>query len=80
MEETEAKTVSYSDNRERERILWQALNARSLSEIETAECELRQWVCNHPDDLGIVDAFEPLAIMREIEEEKARAKQEPVAS
>lgn len=57
--------MSYAKNPERQRILNQALRARSLPEIEVATLELRQWVEAHPDDLGIVDAFEQLSLMED---------------
>jgi hypothetical protein len=53
---------------ERERILNQALKARTLPEIVAAVYELNLWVEKHSDDLGILDAYEVLENMREIAE------------
>ena len=53
-------------NSARQRVLEQALRARTLPEIEAATDELHQWVSAHPDDLGIVDAFEQLSLMEDI--------------
>jgi hypothetical protein len=63
--------MRYSEMPERQHILTQALDATTLSEIETATRELKQWVAAHPDDLGIVDAFEQLSLMEDIAHEKA---------
>lgn len=52
------------DNPEREKILTEALEAKTPQEVELATQQLRQWVKTHPDDPGIVDAFEPLALRR----------------
>ncbi len=60
--------MNYTEHPERERILDQALRARTLSEIATAAREMDQWVEDHPDDLGILDAYEVLANMQEIAE------------
>ncbi len=60
--------MNYAEHPERERILDQALKARTFSEIATATCEMDQWVEDHPDDLGILDAYEVLANMQEIAE------------
>ena len=56
--------MSYAGNPEREQVLTEALEARTPQEVELATQQLRQWVKTHPDDLGIVDAFEPLALRR----------------
>jgi hypothetical protein len=55
---------------ERQRILDQALDARTLVEIEKATQALREWVRCHPEDVGIQEAFEGLALMRDIAEEQ----------
>ncbi len=76
--------MKFADNPERKRILNQALSARTLSEIAIATRELDEWVHAHPDDLGIVDAFEQLAMMQEAAEEKeaerTRSAKEPFAA
>jgi hypothetical protein len=58
--------MRYSQDPERQRILIQALDATTLCEIDVATRELKQWVRDHPDDLGIVDAFEQLSLMEDI--------------
>ena len=60
--------MSYSAYPERERIMNQALRARTLTEIAAANREMDQWVSEHPDDLGIRDAYEVLDNMQEIAE------------
>jgi hypothetical protein len=72
--------MRYLENPERQRVLRQALSATTLLEIETATRELRQWVAEHPDDLGIVDAFEQLDLMRRATEEIASTEHTPVAA
>jgi hypothetical protein len=54
-----------NERKERERIIVQALNAETLSEIEVAGQALRQWIQEHPDDLSAEDALEPLALRRQ---------------
>lgn len=49
----------------RERILSLARRAETLAEVEHATTELRRWVQQHPNDLGIRDAFEPLFRLRD---------------
>lgn len=66
--------MNYSQNPERQRVLRQSLRARTLPEIETAAHELKQWIMEHPDDLGIVDAFEQLSMMEEIASEQGTSE------
>lgn len=76
--------MSYAKNEERNRIMHQALRATTLPEIIRAARELDQWVDAHPDDLGIVDAYEVLENMKEIAEfqqaERERGIQSGVAA
>ena len=60
--------MNYTKHPERERILNQALKARTFAEIAAANREMDQWVSDHPDDLGIRDAYEVLDNMQEIAE------------
>ena len=46
----------------------QALKARTLLEVALANLEMDRWVAEHPEDLGIRDAYEVLDIMQEIAE------------
>ena len=62
--------TSFSANSQRQCILNQALDARTLPEIAVATQELREWVRQHPDDIGITEAFEGLSLMRDIAEEQ----------
>lgn len=55
---------------ERERVLDQALDARTLPEIAIATRELQEWVRQHPKDVGIREAFEGLSLMQDIAEEQ----------
>jgi hypothetical protein len=72
--------MRYLQNEERQRILRQALTAKSLCEIDAATLELREWVSTHPDDLGIVDAFEQLDLMRRAVMELESSSPSPAAS
>lgn len=69
--------MNYANNKERKRIITQALNARTLPEIEVAVQALRQWVQEHPDDLSAEDALEPLAMLRR--GLQSEAEESPVA-
>ena len=72
--------MNYAEHPERERILDQALKARTFSEIATATRKMDQWVENHPDDLGILDAYEVLANMQEIAEfQQEESSRRPLA-
>ncbi len=63
-------TRQFTNGPERRRVLDQALSATSLAEIDAAVRALKAWVKDHPADRGIVDAFEQLAMMREIAEQE----------
>ena len=71
--------MSYVGNPERERVLDQALDARTLPQIATAFREMREWVRLHPEDVGIREVFEGLSLMRDIaeEQEAERAARQP---
>lgn len=75
--------MNFADNPGRERILDQALDARTLPEIAVATRELREWVRQNPDDTGIREAFEGLSLMQDIAEEqeaeRAHSQREAVA-
>ena len=75
--------MNFADNPGRERILDQALDARTLPEIAVATRELREWVRQTPDDIGIREAFEGLSLMHDIAEEQeaecAHSRREAVA-
>lgn len=60
--------MNYAKDKERNRIMHQALRATSLAEVTLATRELDRWVDDHPDDLGIIDAYEVLENMQEIAE------------
>ena len=69
--------MKYADDEERNRIARQAMRAMTLAEVIHATRELDQWVDDHPDDLGIIDAYEVLENMREIAEfQQAEREQE----
>ena len=63
-------TLDFINAPERQRIITQALDARTLAEIDAATRELREWVRCHPSDVGIREAFEGLSLMRDIAEEQ----------
>ena len=62
--------MKYGDEKKRHRIMHQALRATTMPEVILATRELDQWVDDHPDDLGIIDAYEILENMKEIDEEQ----------
>ncbi len=60
--------MNYAKDGERHRIMHQAMRATTLAEVTLATRELDRWVDDHPDDLGIMDAYEVLENMKEIAE------------
>lgn len=75
--------MNFAGNPERERVLDQVLDARSLTEIMAAEQELRSWLKRNPEDTGIRETFEGLSLMRDIAEEqeaeRVSAERRPVS-
>ena len=65
-----ASIVNYTKNKERHRIMHQAMRATTMPAVIRATRELDQWVDDYPDDLGIIDAYEILENMKEIAEEQ----------
>ena len=62
---------------ERERLLNQVLDARTLTEIDAATHALREWLRQYPEDTGLREGFEGLSLMRDIaEEQEAEREQE----
>ena len=62
---------------ERECLLNQVLDARTLAEIDAATHALREWLRRYPEDTGIREGFEGLSLMRDIaEEQEAEREQE----
>jgi len=76
--------MKYAKDEERNRIIHQALRATALDEVTLATREMDQWVDDHPDDLGIIDAYEVLENMKEIagfqQAERGRETQTEVAA
>ena len=76
--------MNFAGNPERERILDQALDARTLPQIAVATQELREWVRQNPADTGIREAFEGLSLVQDIAEEqeaeREQSKCEPVGA
>ena len=68
--------MKYANDEERNRIARQAMRATTLAEVTLAIRELDQWVDGHPDDLGIIDAYEILENMKEIAEEQIAEEQQ----
>lgn len=56
------------DDPKRQRLIRQVLGARTLPAIAEASQALRQWMQERPDDQGMRDGFEALAMMQEIRE------------
>lgn len=48
---------------EREQIITQVLSATSDEECRRAEVLIRNWMAVHPDDFGMLDAGEQLAMI-----------------
>ena len=67
--------MKYANDEERNRIARQAMRATTLAEVTLATRELDQWVEGHPDDLGIIDAYEILENMKEIAGEQIAEEQ-----
>lgn len=57
-----------TDDPKRQRLIRQVLGARTLPAIAEASQALRQWMQERPDDQGMRDGFEALAMMQEIRE------------
>lgn len=55
-------------NPEREELITQVLSARTLPEIASAEQSLRHWLEQHPEDVGLEDAFEQLSMLQDCAE------------
>ena len=76
--------MNFAGNPERECILDQVLDARTLPEIVSATHALREWVRQNPADTGIREAFEGLSLMQEIAEEqeaeRGQPKREPIGA
>jgi hypothetical protein len=59
---------------ERERLTHQVLRATTLPEVLAATRALEAWISAHPEDAGMSDAFEQLAMMQEIAEDRERVR------
>ena len=58
-----------------DRIIEQALSARTIPEIEQASDALRAYITAHPEDREVADVREPLALRRMcLEQELKQAK------
>ena len=69
--------MKYAEDEERNRIARQAMRATTMPEVILATRELDQWVDDHPDDLGIIDAYEILENMKEgAEDQQAERSRE----
>jgi hypothetical protein len=53
--------MNYLNDPRRAYLLETVRCADTLSEVEKAIAELRQWIQQYPEDIGIRDAFEPLS-------------------
>ena len=67
--------MEYYEDPERERVLIQALSATTLEELKIATEELDVWVAAHPEDEGISDAYEQMALMELAAKEIAAQKE-----
>lgn len=57
--------MNYISNPERKRIMEQVLDATTLTEVKAATTVLDEWMALHPDDQGMEDGYEQLALMKE---------------
>lgn len=62
------ETVDIETEMARERLVNQVLDATTLSEVADATQALRAWLRDHPEDVGLSDGFEQLALMQEAAE------------
>ncbi len=60
---------------QRERIVGLILSAKTLAEISEAKQILQEWMAAHPDDLGLTDGFDHLAMSRSLAERSETAQQ-----
>ena len=65
--------MSLETDTARDQLTNQVLDATTLPEIEGAREALRAWIKQHPEDGGMRDAFEQLAMMQEIAETESDA-------
>jgi hypothetical protein len=70
---------SKANELERRRIIKQVLDATTLAEIKAATEALDEWLGIYPDDHGMEDGYEQLALMRNAQLAIASEKSEPVA-
>lgn len=54
----------------RERLISMILSAKTLPEIAQTRQMLQDWLMVHPDDLGILDGFDHLAMSRSLAEDR----------
>ncbi len=54
----------------RERLIGLILSAKTLPEIAQTRQMLQDWLAAHPDDLGITDGFDHLAMSRSLAENR----------
>ena len=52
------------DNTEREQLIRKIREAFTLEEVNSVWRELEKWKRQHPEDIGIEDGFEMLALQR----------------
>ena len=69
--------MGIADDPERKSIATQVLDARAIADIDAATETLRAWVRRNPADVGIVEAFEGLSLMRDIAEEQESERVHP---
>jgi len=69
--------MQFANNPERECILDQVLDARTLPEIAAVTELLREWLRLNPSDTGIREAFGGLSLMRDIAEEQKAERVHP---
>ena len=57
----------------RERLISMILSAKTLPEIAQTKQMLQDWLAAHPNDLGITDGFDHLAMSRSLAEDREAA-------
>ncbi|MGI4791580.1 MAG: hypothetical protein ACRYFS_22380 [Janthinobacterium lividum] len=68
--------LTATEKQHRERVISLILGAKTLADIIEAKHMLQKWVTAHPEDLGITDGFDHLAMSRSIAESREVAQKQ----
>ena len=61
----------------RERLISMILSAKTLAEIAQTRQMLQDWLAAHPEDSGITDGFDHLAMSHSLAEDREAASKQP---